>query len=435
MKKSNLFLQTAVAAALGLIGSQAFASNFTNVPVSTFAVEGVPSTGAVTINGGAVYTATTSPALDSGLVTVTLPAGVTFVNTPSVAPDATVFTAATVTGGGAGANSIVISVTKGAAGVGTVTLGSFQVTGATKLLSKTVTGDLQMTAQASGWAVATPVNDASALKVDLALSDSQLIVTPTSATATIDVAGANGTKFVAAGNTIAGAASLGNLVVNNGTFRNASNTAAFAFTGTTASATVSGDFAGVTKAYLAAGAGACATTIPVGAITGTVTATSLTFAGITPGAATREVCAIIDTTTLLHANSAFTVAATQDTTTNSKAFGTASWSYNGTVVSMDYVVGTSAGYTNYIRVVNPTSAAAKVLVSVQSDAGVVKSGTLDAALAANSAKLYTVADVNTATGANLTSATDRAALNVLSASAIRASNLLFNPNGTLVNVQ
>ncbi|MGZ8218736.1 hypothetical protein [Methylomagnum sp.] len=436
MKTSNLILKSAIVATLGLASMGAIAGTASFGSVATYAIEGIPSTGSVTIPAGVTYT-TAAGAAESGLLTITLPSGVTFVSTPTVSGDGVnVANPPVVGGGGAGSNFITINYTRltGAAG-GTIALGAFQITGATTLASVTGATGFLFSAQASGFATAAN-NDASPTTASLAQSGRQLIITPTPNFLTINVpAPSNATRWLAGGNTIATSGSVGTLVVNNGIFRNAANTAAFAFTSATASATLTGNFTGVTSAYLAPAAGACATTAPAGATTGTVTSSTVTFTGITPSGTVRQVCLGVTGTTILQETlSGVAASAQQDTFTTTATNNLGTIAYNGGVNQLNYVVGSGDGFASYLRVVNRDSVAAPVRVVVQNDTGAVTSGLLDT-IPANTGKLYTTAQINTATGSALNGANDRAALVILTPTAnVASDNLLANPNGTVLSL-
>jgi hypothetical protein len=167
-----------------------------------------------------------------------------------------------------------------------------------------------------------------------------------------------------------------------------------------------------------------------------VTPTAITFAGITPAAGAREVCLGATGTAILQQTpSGVNVSATQDTFTTTPAGTLGTIKYNGGVFPLNYVVGSAAGgYTNYIRVVNRDSAASDVRAVVQNDNGTVSTGLLGS-VPANQSTLYTVGQINAATGSTLSSATDRGAITILTNSSnTTASNLMFNPNGTVVQM-
>jgi hypothetical protein len=440
MNKRNLILQTAIAASFGLASVSAFAtatSTLTGfVPAAaTYATEGIPASGAVTIQAGITYSSTAALTADAGLVTFTLPAGVTFVTTPTATADATGFKTAVLGGGGAGSNFVTYNVTTGAA-VGTITLGAFQVTGATGLA--TAGTNLAMTAQASGFTTAanndTAARSTSATATVMAASGSQLNAAVVGAAATIDVTSpANGMLYLAGGSTITRSGYVGSVNAVNNAYLNSTATAPYAFTSTTASVAISADYSGISSVYAVTPAAACAATAPAGAKIATIAGSTATIAGLTPNTV-YGVCFINTGANLMRRSANMIVTATQDSSSKTAAATLGSISYNGGVWDKNYVVGSvSGGYTNYIRVTNPDATARRLIVVVTKDDGTTTSGTLDAGLAAGNAKLYTVADINAATGSTLTSATDRARVTILSPSTtMMVDNLMFNPNGTVV---
>lgn len=449
LKKRNAMLQAAIAATFGLVALNASAATTVGNPaMGTYATQGIPSTGAVTIQAGIIYTANNilADGADHGLVTFTLPAGVTFVSTPTVTADATAFTAATVGGGGAGSNTLVINVTRASVtSAGTVTLGSFQVTGATALATATAAGAFEITGQASGWTVSAN-NDLTAAKADLAQSASQLQVSAGVTNLQIDVTSpSNGTQYVdttgAGGNSIAGSGYLGTVNAGHNTWLNSTATGAYAFTTTTPTVALGLDLTGVSSAYIVTPAAVCAATKPAGAISGALSGSTATFAGLVAGT-TYGVCVQPNGTSLLNQTGTpgVSVTASEDTTsTTTNNAGTTqdlgTITYNGTAVTAGYVVAAASGYNNYIRVINPAATASRIIVLVKRDDGTTASGVLNAAQAANTAALYTPAQINTAVGSNIIStAADRAQVTVLSPANITAENLMFNPTGTVVKM-
>lgn len=444
MNKRNLILQSAIAASLGLASVSAFAtatSTLTGlVPaVATYATEGIPSTGAVTIQAGIVYNSVAALVVDAGLVTFTLPAGVTFATTPTAVGTGGFPAAPVVGGGGAGSNYVTYNVVTGA-GAGTITLGAFQVTGATGLA--TAGTSLNMTAQASGFSAAGGTNNDTAARSTagtatvMATSASQLNAAVGGVAATIDVnSPSNGMLYLAGGNTITRSGYVGTVNVVNNAHLNSTATAPYAFTSATGSVAITADYAGISGVYAVTPAVACLATAPAGAKTGTISGSTATIAGLTPNTA-YGVCLINTGANLMRASANMTVVATQDSSSKTAPTTLGAISYNGGAVTLNYLVGSvSGGYTNYIRVTNPDATARRLIVVVTKDDGTTTSGTLDTGLAAGNNKLYTVADVNTATGANLTAATDRARITILSPSfAVTANNLMFNPNGTVVTM-
>lgn len=449
MNKRNLIIKTAVAAAFAVGAQHSVAGTLAFPSVPSFATEGIPSTGAVTIPAGVAYSAAdSSTAAQGGLVTFTLPTGVTFTSTPSVTADGTTFTAATVSGGGNGSNTLTVNVTNGTTtttGATALTLGAFTVTGATALSSPTATGAFNISAQASGFAT-TADSDATPKTATLATSVRQNILTTTnqgSATDKIDVSSpSNGTRFTIGTTTLNQSFhTVGVLTPSTGTGVNATNTATFAFaSGTATTVTVSGyPFSAVSSVYMApANTTTCAATAPTGSTTGTVSGNSVTFTGVVAGAGSRAVCLVNTGNTILPALAGtITATATRDTFTAPATLPVSldgQLTYNGTVVNVNYVVGNGAGYAMYLNVVNPASAAAPVMISLRKSDGTVLNGTLTSSLGANSSQLFTMADINTATGANLANESSRAFITLLSTAPIRATNFMLNPGNAVTQI-
>ena len=438
MRKTNLILKTAVAAALGLTAMGAIAGTPSFSAAPTYASEGIPGTGAVTIPQGITYTTDVASAGSSttGLLTITLPTGVTFLSIPSLTADGAIVTSPSVANSPIGASSLVINYNRTAAAGGTVTLGAFQVTGATGLASPST---IKFSAQSSGFTPGNSTsNDSSAISVTLATSAKQLSVTPVASNLVIDVTSpSNATRWKVGSGSVAKSGNIGTLVVSNNPYLNATATAAFTFTSSTASATLSGNFAGVSSAYLApALTTACSDTVPSGATAGVVTSSSVTFAGVKPSTDARLVCLGATGTTILQATqSGVPVSATQDAFTTTATTNLGSVTYNGGVTQISYVVGPAGGYTNYLRVVNNDSVSTDVRVVVQSDSGAINSGLLGT-LAPNTSQLYSITQVNTATGSTLNTAGDRASITALTPTKnATVSNLLVNPTGVVVNIQ
>lgn len=440
MNKRNLILQTAIAASFGLASVSAFAtatSTLTGFPpaAATYATEGIPTSGAVTIQAGITYNSTAALTVDAGLVTFTLPAGVTFATTPTATGTGGFPASPVVGGGGAGSNFVTYNVATTAA-AGTITLGAFQVTGATGLA--TAGTNLAMTAQASGFTTAanndTAARSTTATSTVMAASNSQLGATVVGTAATIDVnSPANGMLYLAGGNTITRSGYVGTVNAVNNAYLNSTATAPYAFTSTTASVAISADYSGISSVYAVTPAAACAATAPAGAKIATIAGSTATIAGLAPNTV-YGVCFINTGANLMSSSANMTVTATQDSSSKTAAANLGAISYNGSAATLNYVVGSvSGGYTNYIRVTNPDATARRLMVVVTKDDGTTTSGTLDTGLAAGNNKLYTVADINAATGSTLTSATDRARVTILSPSGTTTvDNLMFNPNGTVV---
>jgi hypothetical protein len=108
--------------------------------------------------------------------------------------------------------------------------------------------------------------------------------------------------------------------------------------------------------------------------------------------------------------------------------------YNGVGSNFNYVVGSSAGYASYLRAANNTSTDQKIYATVQQDDGTVFTGPLGT-IGANAGKLYTAADLNTATKSTLTDAGKRANVWLFgTGTSISFGNILANPTGDVVAI-
>jgi hypothetical protein len=451
MKKYNVLTQAAVAVALGSIAFGANAAgNLTAASVTTTYASQAVSTanGTVVVAANKLIYTSVSGLAAGAIITFTLPSGLTFANTPTVTAS-TAGTVASVTGGGAGSNSLTVglSVTPLAAN-GTVSIGAFTVNGATALA--TAGNVLDFSAKASGDSTAAN-NDPDPVKTSktngslvsangLAFTSAPGVANPVIVdVGTTGGVASNGTLFQIAGTNQKNARVGQFTTAPAGGVVTADGTTAYGFpAGATISATVSGNFGAIASAYLdPALASTCPTTAPAGAITGTVTSSAITFPNLVPAtaAAGYAVCLFANGTAIIQPTNPISASATVSGGVGTSQSGNLSAiAYNGTVLNYNYVVGNQGGYVNYLRVQNPTGGSARLIVSVRTDAGVVTSGTLDSGLPAGQAKLYTLSDVNTATGAGITTAGDRATISILSTAAITGSNLMVNPNSTVVTM-
>ncbi len=230
-------------------------------------------------------------------------------------------------------------------------------------------------------------------------------------------------------------AALGTLTVSNaaGTV-NAGNGSAFTLpAGSALTVTASGPFSAASRVYLATGT-TCTTTagaaLPAGNILGTVSGGTATFASAAVNQA-YVLCYENNGTSLITAGSGNTPATFTGTAVVSTLTGSTTgltlgnMFYSGTASTLNYVTGGSA-YQYFVRVTNPTAAATSVFAVVTRDDGTTFSGSVNTNLGANSNALYSIADLNTATGANLT-ANDRARVQILtSANPAPVVGLLFN---------
>jgi len=324
-------------------------------------------------------------------VTFTLPTGVTFAVTPTVSCTTSgapaTCTGATVTAGGINTNSVTVSFT-------------YQTTAAAQTVTVQLNGGFSLSDQA----LASPT---AAQKVTITSGDPNF--TPTAGTS--QFASSSSALTFATGGSGAGPIAIdvgpsglakkflqpsttptditlvdiGNLQVGSTpvtpTFA-ANGTTPFAFT-TPATLVVTGNFANIAGAYLApAGTATCATPAPAGAVSATLTGSSLTFANIPiPAAAVnQEVCLSANGTGVIGANpNGFGSSATVGTSSAAVAAPglLSTYTFNGAAQQLVFsgFLGTNA-YTFSVRIVNNGATAVPVIAVVQGDNGVTASTSL-----------------------------------------------------------
>lgn len=252
--------------------------------------------------------------------------------------------------------------------------------------------------------------------------------------ATVDTTATGAGKLFATSSTNSTrVATLGQIAVANTATVNAGSGAAFTLpAGSALTVTASGPFSAASRVYLATGT--CTTTagaaLPSGNILGTVSGGTATFASAAV-ATTYTLCYENNGSSLITAGTsslptAVTASGVVSTLTGSTtSFNIGNLVYSGNATSLNYITGGSA-YQYFVRVTNPTSAATSVFAVVTRDDGTTFSGSVNTNLGANANALYSVTDLNTATGANLTAA-DRARVQILtSAASAPVSGLLYN---------
>ena len=378
----------------------------------------------VTATSNVALTAATAPQ-----VTFTLPTGVTFSANPSASTQGATICTVAYAGGGAGSSTVTFNVTSvSAASQCAVSLGDFTLNGATALA--TAGSSITLTALFSSETSAT-----GATVVATSLSALSVTATPVAVSVSVPPP-SNATRFTAS--TVGVSTSAPNATVtiqDSGTLLASNGTTTYAFTSTSAGLTVAGNFTGITSAYISAtGAGSCAATVPSGAVVGTVSGTLISFAGVAPSATARTVCLQATGASLLPAYTGGAITATQDSSSTVAANNAGNQSYsNGTVTTIPYVVGSSSGYGQYFRVTNPGTTSTAVIATVTPDAGGSFSGVVAPALAAGTNALYSIGDVNAATGSSISSSGSRATVSILtSAVGATAEGLILNPDGSVI---
>ncbi len=365
---------------------------------------------------------------------VNLPTGVTFQQ--AVTANASAGTLSLLAGGTAGSSSVTYSINQAAAAGDIVRIGCSSTAGSSA-------GNLFLTAP--GYSVAnttvaaatvsttsgTPV--AAGTTVNLLTSGQPITATVATAVAqTIDTGATNLGRGFATNTTTAAAAryaTLAQITVANPATINAVGGASYTLPTATETVTISGPFSGISRAYLSTAV--CVTTagaaLAAGAVVGTISGNTATFTAIPSAAAVFNTCIENSGSTVLQAGS-YTVAAVSSLSTQSILGSTnttvGTLAYNGSAQTVNYVTGGSA-YQYFLRVTNPNSGTGQVFVVVTKEDGTSFSGSITTNLGANANALYSISDVNTATGANL-GAADRARVQLLLSSGMTGTGILFN---------
>lgn len=432
MKKRNLVLASAVASALALAAGAAQAGTLSGTPTNYATQAVTAANNVVTVAAGSVVYTLTGTASVGTTVTMTLPSGMTFNVPPAVTcAGGTLACAASVTAGGAGQNYVTYTVTGAGAATDTITYGGFSVNGASALA--TAGASLKVTASSIGGDAGDTdptTGTASTLGFAAMTSANGLTVTEVVNDLTVDISNYNGTKY--SSGTAWGSSGSVNVAPTGGTV-GANGVTAYAFpTGSAISAVVSGNFGSMTSFWL--DTAACAATPGTGtSMTGTLTGNSATFNGLVSGT-TYNVCHVSNGTSVIQVSNPVSVNATVSNSVGSKSASLGTITYGGTSAFVNYYVGNGAGYAMYLQVSNQSSAASKVIAVVNMADGTIKTGMLESAMPANTTKLYTVADINTATGASLNSETARGNLTILSNGSIKATNFMLNPGNTVTQM-
>jgi hypothetical protein len=259
----------------------------------------------------------------------------------------------------------------------------------------------------------------------------------------IDIA--QGALKFAAGTTGTTSITIGSLAASTilTTALDADGSTAVTVNANTAVVTASGDFSAFSTVYAVASPTTCATSAPSAATTATINSTatsaSLTLnTGVTTG---YNICGILNGTTVVkpssYSASAVTTLSNSRTQTSSQAFSQPTV-YNGTSATINYYVGSVAGFGNYINVVNGSaSSAAVIYVLGKSATGAQTFATLDSALAAGAQKRYAPSDVKAALGTGYVYDTGSIGnVTVFSTqSGTSITSLLVSPNLTVNNIQ
>jgi hypothetical protein len=461
MRSTNLLAASAVALAAALAGGPAFAKGTVTAPLVDYnSAQVATADGNVTVPFGAilanaVYTVAAGTQLEIGSrFTLTLP-GFTFESQPVIAAPAG--TTLTVINGGIGAQTITYQIGGAAVPAGSsLSVGQFSISGAAALESQFGGNALPMTFEATNNS-STTNNDPAPVSVPVfthAVGSLPDTITPGSGA--INLASTPpGTQFIPNGATVAGSGQVATFAINtelndpfnaNAPVLTPAGLANSLNPADTVTITVEGNFTGIGTAYADPTVTTCATAVPAGAFTGTVTAGSLAFSDV-PVNTPVQICMIPDGTNLLIPGTqpyVFTYSAG----TSTDFFGglaqtTAGnfYTYTGgtSQAVTNFFTGSDAGYSTLLRVNNSGKGSASVIAEFQPwDGGALLIGDLGT-IAAGTGTIFTLAQIEAAVpGLSLPNSGARATLTIIGTglnSNVNASAILVNPGGGIDNVQ
>ncbi len=249
---------------------------------------------------------------------------------------------------------------------------------------------------------------------------------------TIDVsAAALGKTFTTASSVAPRVANLGTITLAAATPVYSATSAAYAIPGTaTFNPTITAANLGTASRFYFGNNGtgaACSTTVgasPTGSVAGTISGSTVSASGL--GIQAYALCYEANGTSVIQESTytgSFTSSLAGTAVNVNTGFG--SIVYPGAAANINYAVGGSA-WQYFVRVTNPGQSSSTVLAVITTDAGVSTTGVLATGLGANTNALYSVADINAATGLSLGQA-DRFRVQVVTSNtAARASGVLFN---------
>lgn len=431
----------AVSALLAGAGvAQAASATFNGGANVTIATQTLNSAGTVSLSQAAQTLAIQLTGAETCAVgttiTLTAPSGVTFSSVPNVAITGGGGTPATASGSlGTGSSSVVYTFagnTLNATNNGTITFGGatspfFLTTGSTLTTATTTPRVFTVSSTCSSFAAPTVANGLT--------SASGFSATATAGTTlTVDTT-ATGAGRLFTTNT-ASTTRVGTIgtyaVANTAAAVDAGNGSAYLLpSGSSVTTTLTGSFAAASRVYAATNA--CVTTaggsLPSGSVTGSITGSSAVLTGMAINT-TYTLCYENNGSTVIQAGAGSDAPITASAAVSNLAGATSAATvgalrFSGAAGTINYVTGGSA-YQYFVRVTNPNSSATSVFAVVTKEDGTSTSGSLNTSLGANANALYSISDVNTATGANLT-ASDRARIQVLtSQTAASVTGVLFN---------
>lgn len=406
---------------------------------------GLAQTGqTIIVTPGAAETCSTG-----GQITITAPSGVLFASVPNVSftgANAACLTASGVVNSGSASVTYTLTTINAATfnTTSNMVVGVNGTTGPISLTTGTTFTSPVSTARTfvvSGVACATAITGATTANGLMSASGFGYTANAAGNTATVDTTATGaGRLFVTSASNSTRVATLGSFTVNAATgVVDAASGAPYTLpAGSAITVTASGPFASASRAYVTTTT--CVTTagaaLPSGYVTGTISGATATFSSLATSA--YNLCYENNSTSVIQAGTAatpapITASASVSTLTGSTSSVTiGALAFSGNATSLNYVTGGSA-YQYFVRVTNPNTAATSVFAVVTRDDGTAFSGSVTTNLSSNANALYSITDLNTATGANLT-ASDRARIQVLtSAATAPVSGLLFNAATGVVN--
>lgn len=441
----SLMTTTALSGALAITGialtsgvaSAAVTASFNGGNNINFATQAATaSSGAISLTAGQVLNLTL-PSGDycpaNSTITLTAPAGVTFTSAPGFTTAGATWGAAAASGFVSGASTVTYLVSTaltgaadnlvtigGTTGIFTLASGTTFTTASTTPRTFTLS---QSGCTTSGIGQSTAgFTAASAISYTATAGTNASIDTGATGQGKLFTASATNSTRVAVGGTAQFGIATTLINTAGGTTYNAG--------ASTGVVTMTGVFSQFARVYLANGA--CNTTaggaLPTGSITGVISGSTATFSGLQT-TATYTACFENDGSSVLQSGtytSSASASAISGTVAGTGALGV--FTYSGTATTINYVTGGSA-YQYFARVTNTNNSPVSVFVVVTKDDGSTPAaGLITTNLGANANALYSMTDINTASGANLTAA-DRARVQVLtsgSAGTTPIQGILFN---------
>lgn len=501
-----------LALALGLSGAAKATTTFTSSPSSGIAnpvtTTSAASSSGVALSSATVYasqgilgssgssslvvpaglafsvtsSASTTDKEATGVLTLTLPVGASFLSTPTATLLSTVTSGSTTSAtgpiavGGVSTGTLsnngrtltykLTSASQPAATTSSIQLGIFTVTGA--VVMTTPGNSFALQAQVTGFVTngtsTILLNDTAPISGTIAVSASgvngqaqpgpgdTIAITSTSIGSSFnsyDVAAATGAGTPTA---LAQVADLGKVAVAaNSAALNPGSSAALYTSTSTGTLGVTGTFSNYVGAYLSPGSVCTSTTPPAVAITGSISSTALTFQQVPLSGALQAICLVSGGTSLLSPTGPLTASFTIGGQTQVlSTLGSTGVVYAGTPFNLTYVFSRVANYQGFLRLVNTTAVSQPIFGIARNDSGQVSAG-LIATLAPQSAQLISHDAAFAALGATsifptgtrgvLTALTPAPAIGAAipglssgNAAGVSVTSLVLNPTTDVTNV-